>query len=225
VSNVFCHSSQPINTPPIKRSRSRDVDSGIGVISDDATMDDTPRPLKRRRDLHNTYHFSRPASPTKSESNVSISSHKSGRLSPVKQIQALEDFEHPVTFRDFDSLQVAGKRQHQDVTAIQGAIQTLADGVGIVEDNSTDAFKAGIAELPELDRKRLLYETARSTQRGTYGSTPVIEDIVSIVCAARELNAGAGGAEDEWNTDVQYPILKLALKTSRHSKALSIRSV
>jgi hypothetical protein len=200
------------------------MDSGIGVISDDAT-DDTPRPSKRRRDLHNTYHFSRPASPTKSESNVSVSSHQSGRLSPVKQIQALEDFEHPVTFRDFDSLQVAGKRQHPDVTAMQEAIQTLADGVGIVEDNSTDAFKAGIAELPELDRKRLLYASAQSIQRGTYGSTPVIEDIASIVCAAKQLNAGAGGAEDEWNTDVQHPILKLALRTSRHSKALAIRSV
>ncbi|EOA85580.1 uncharacterized protein SETTUDRAFT_72639, partial [Exserohilum turcica Et28A] len=61
--------------------------------------------------------------------------------------------------------------------------------------------------------------------RAGYGAKPTISKISSIVCAAQELNSGAGGAEDEWNTEVQYPLLKVALETSQHSKALSVHSV
>jgi hypothetical protein len=39
------------------------------------------------------------------------------------------------------------------------------------------------------------------------------------------LNTSAGGAENEWNSDVQKPLLKLALATSRHAKVLSLHSV
>ncbi|XP_014550684.1 hypothetical protein COCVIDRAFT_42864 [Bipolaris victoriae FI3] len=62
-------------------------------------------------------------------------------------------------------------------------------------------------------------------RRAEYGATPAISKISSIVSAAWQLNSGTRGAEDEWNTEVQYQLLKIALETSRHSKALSIRSV
>jgi hypothetical protein len=103
------------------------------------------------------------------------------------------------------------------------AAQMLPDGFGILEYDDTDALNVSITGLPELDRTRLQYPMAKHSRRAHYGSTPAIGKVASIVDAARALNSGAGGAEDECNTDVQYPLLEVALETSRHSKALSIR--
>lgn len=201
------------------------MDSGIGTVSDDAASQQTPRPSKRRRDLDHTHQFSPPASPSRSESTASISSHRSGRLSPIKQIQALEELGRPVIFCDLDSLEAEGEQARPDVTAMHTAVQMLADGFEILEYGDADTFHASITELPAMDKKRLQYPMAKHSRRAQYGTTPAISKVASIVDAARVLNSGAGGAEDEWNTDVQYPLLKLALETSRHSKALSIRSV
>ncbi|RYN35571.1 hypothetical protein AA0117_g12369 [Alternaria alternata] len=147
---------------PTKRSRSADMDSGVGVVSDDQ---ETPRPAKRRRDFDGTFHFS-PTPSSRSESTASVTSHRSGRLSPVKQIGAPKDLERPIIFCDFNSLDADSERS--DVAAIRTAAQMLAEGVGTLD---------------------------------------------------------AGGAENEWNSDVQKPLLKLALATSRHAKVLSLHSV
>lgn len=202
-----------------------DIDSGIGLVPDDGAAQATPRPPKRRRNLNDTTHFSRPPSPTKSESAASLSSHKSGRFSPVKQIQALEEVERPVIFCDFDSLEADGEEEHHDVTVMHTAVQTLADGLGILEYESAETFATSIAGLPKLDRERLQYLTAKHPRRLQYGSMPPVSKVSEIVRTAWTLNAGAGGAEDEWNTDVQHPLLKLALETCRHCDTLSLRSV
>ena len=188
-------------------------------MSDDQ---ETPRPTKRRRDFGDTFHFS-PTPSSRSESTASVTSHKSGRLSPVKQIHALKQLERPVIFCDFNS--VDADSQRSDVAVMRKAVQTLAEGIGILNYDNEDVFNASIAELDDLDRTRLQRPWAKDAHRAYYGSTPVIRKIINIVDDAIALNTGAGGAEDEWNSDVQKPLLKLALATSRHSDVLSLRSV
>ncbi|KAF2625644.1 hypothetical protein BU25DRAFT_396335 [Macroventuria anomochaeta] len=209
-------SSAPRST---KRPRSADMDSGVGVVSDDQ---ETPRPAKRRRDFDDTFHFS-PTRSSRSESTASVTSHKSGRFSPVKQIHALKDLEQPVIFCDFNS--VDADSEWPDVAAMRTAAQMIAEGVGILEYDNADVFNASIAELPHLDRMRLQRPCAKDASKALYGSTPAIRSIANIVNDAIALNTGAGGAEDEWNSDVQKPLLKLALATSRHANVLSLHSV
>lgn len=195
------------------------MDSGVGVASDDQ---ETPRPAKRLREINDPYRFS-PTSSTRSDSTASATSHKSGRLSPTKQIHALRDLERPVIFCDFDSAETDSGRS--DVAAMRTAVQMLADGVGILDYDNADEFGASLARLLELDRARLLRPWARDASRALYGATPAVHRIANIVDDAIVLNTGAGGAEDEWNSDVQKPLLKLALATSRHRNVLSLHSV
>ena len=198
------------------------MDSGVGVVSDDQ---ETPRAPKRRRDEldNSTFHFS-PTPSCRSDSGASsVASHKSGRLSPVKQIHALNDLERPVIFCDFNSAQSDSERP--DVAAMRAAVQLLADGIGILDYNNADVFNASVAELPPLDRLRLQHPCAKDATKELFGTTPAIHDITSIVDGAVALNTGAGGAEDEWNSDVQKPLLKLALATSRHANVISLQSV
>jgi hypothetical protein len=195
------------------------MDSGIGVMSDEQ---ETPRPAKRRRDFDGTFHFS-PTPSSRSESTASVTSHKSGRISPVKQIEALKDLERPVIFCDFNSIDADSERS--DVAAMRTAAQLLAEGVGILEYTDADIFNASISRLPDLDRMRLQRPWAKDACKALYGSTPAILNIANIVDDACALNTSGGGAEDEWNSDVQKPLLKLALATSRHANVLSLHSV
>jgi hypothetical protein len=208
-----------IAPPPTKRPHSADIYSGVGIVGDNQ---ETPRPTKRRRDFDSTFHFS-PTPSSRSESAASVTSHKSRRLSPVKQIEALKDLERPVIFCDFDSVDADSERS--DVAAMRTAAQMLAEGVGILDYADADIFNASISRLPDLDRMRLQRPWAKDNSMALYGSTPVIHDIANIVHDACALNTSAGGAEDEWCSDVQKPLLKLALATSRHAKVLSLHSV
>jgi hypothetical protein len=87
-------------------------------------VDQTPRPLKRLRDLDSVPQF--PPSPTKSGSSVAVSeaseteSHQSGRLSPVKRLQLLEDLDkYPVVFCNFNDEE---GEELEDVTTMRTAI-------------------------------------------------------------------------------------------------------
>jgi hypothetical protein len=195
------------------------MDSGVGVASDEQ---ETPRPAKRRRDLDDAFSFS-PTSSSKSDTTASVTSHKSGRLSPIKQIRALKHLDRPVIFCDFNSADADSDRS--DIASMRTAAQTLAEGVGILGYDNADEFEASIGGLSHLDRSRLLRPWAKDARRTLYGATPAIRKIVGIVDDACALNTGAGGAEDEWNSDVQKPLLKLALATSRHTNVLSLHSV
>ena len=158
------------------------MDSGVGVASDDQ---ETPRPAKRLREINDPYHFS-PTSSSRSDSTASATSHKSGRLSPTKQIHALRDLERPVIFCDFDSVEADSGRS--DVAAMRTAVQILADGVGVVEYNNADEFEASLVRLSELDRARLLRPWARDASGSLYGVTPAIHKIANIVEDAIVLN-------------------------------------
>lgn len=229
---TFCPSSPSIppiaphaaddkeNPRPAKKRRIMQVDS-----------DQTPRPSKRLRDLDSVPQF--PPSPTKSASSAAASSaaaseasevesHQSGRLSPVKQLQLLEDFEEqPVVFCNFDDDEEG--EEPEDVTAMRRAAQQFADGIGIL---GYDDINAIVSALPLIDRMRFQYSWANDLEhRCLLGSMPPTAQIRDIVETARKYDHGSGVSEDEWNSEVQHPLLKLARNTSKHRQTLDIHNV
>lgn len=189
----------------------------------------TPRPAKRQRNLDNAYQF--PSLPsTKSVSSESVSedfegeSHKSGRLSPVKQIQLLEDFQdYPVVFCNFDGDTDTNEAEVEDVTSMRTAVQRFADGIGVL---AYDNLHMVISGLPQMDRIRFQYSWANDVQqRSTFGSMPSTTQVLELVEKARGYDRGSGVSEDEWNSEVQHPLLKLALASCKHRKNLDICNV
>ncbi|KAH7020659.1 hypothetical protein B0J12DRAFT_393722 [Macrophomina phaseolina] len=189
-------------------------------------LDQTPRPSKRLRDIDDVPQF--PPSPTKSGSSAAASeiseveSHQSGRLSPVKQLQLLEDFEdQPVVFCNFDD-EDAGD-EPEDVTAMRMAIQQFADGIGILGYDDVDTV---LSALSPIDRMRFEYPWANNAeQRNALGSMPSTAQVMEIVETARKYDRGSGVSEDEWNSEVQHPLLKLARNTSKQRRTLDIHNV
>jgi hypothetical protein len=140
----------------------------------------------------------------------------------VKQIQLLEDFEeHPVVFCNFDD-DLDGA-EPEDVTLMRRAIQRFADGIGILGYDSMDEV---VSALPPMERMRFQYSWASDLeQRRNIGSMPSTAQVLGIVETAREHDRGSGVSEDEWNSEVQHPLLKLACSTCKHSKTLVIFNV
>ncbi|PSN58847.1 hypothetical protein BS50DRAFT_595117 [Corynespora cassiicola Philippines] len=189
-------------------------------------FDQTPRPSKRTRELDSVPHL--PPSPTKSSSSAAISeaseveSHQSGRLSPVKQLQLLEDLEdQPVVFCNFDDGEEG--EEPEDVTTMRSATQRFADGIGIL---GYDDVAAIVSSLPPMDKIRFRYSWANDVERrSALGSMPSIAQLLDIVETARKYDHGSGVSEDEWNSEVQHSLLKLARSTSKHRQTLDIHNV
>lgn len=124
--------------------------------------EDETRALKRRSDFDDAPVLSAPTSPAKSDSittsSSGLESHRSGRLSPVKQLQVLEDFdERSVMFYNFDDNK---GEEAEDVATMRTAIRRFADGIGILRySNEGGGWVAARMEshdrLPQLDKTRL----------------------------------------------------------------------
>ena len=192
--------------------------------------DVTPRPLKRRRDVEIAVNRSAPASPARSDSittsSSALESHHSGRLSPVKLLLVLEDDnEQPVVFCNFDD-DVEGE-EPEDVTTMRTAIQSFADGIGILGyDDGSAILTERRDRLTPSDKTRLQYPWANDPQRRKgYGSMPSMNEVEDIVNTARKKDRGGGASEDDWNTEVHLQLLKLARKTSRRKDTLDIHNV
>jgi len=140
----------------------------------------------------------------------------------VKQIQLLEDFEeHPVVFCNFDD--DTDEAEPEDVTSMRRAVQRFADGIGILGYHNMDAV---VSSLPRMDRMRFQYSWANDPeQRCIFGSMPSTAQVQSIVEMARGYDRGSGVSEDEWNSEVQHPLLKLACSSCKYSKNLVIFNV
>ena len=98
----------------------------------------TPRPAKKRNiGMMEGRFIAPPTVPlqsfdTQSESssaNSELESHKSGRMSPSKQMTQLEDLEHPIKVLDFGSDEASVL---ENVEKLRAEAQLLADGVGIL---------------------------------------------------------------------------------------------
>ncbi|KAL9082445.1 MAG: hypothetical protein Q9165_008891 [Trypethelium subeluteriae] len=115
-------------------------------------LDQTPYPSKRIRDLNGVCGF--PPSPTRSALSAIASEaskaelHQSGRFSPVKQLQLLEDFEeNPVVFCNFDDEE--DREEPEDVTTMRKTTQQFADGIGIL---GYPDINTVISALPPIDK-------------------------------------------------------------------------
>lgn len=198
-------------------------------MDDDLDSEKTPRPPKRQRDTSGlplgTPRFFPSPSPTKSNttpSEPSVGSHQSGRLSPSKQLQALEDEDQPVFFCNFGDIEE--HEEFVDVEKMRDAIQRFADGVGILGYEDLHAVTALLSSKEDL--KRFGYSWANDyTRRLTYGAMPSIACLEDIVRAGWNNDRGTGTSEDDWNTDVQHPLIKLALETCKHKATLNIYGV
>jgi len=84
-------------------------------MSDD---EETPRPTKRYRNFDGDFHFS-PTLSYRSDSIASVTSHKSGRFSPVKQVEAQKDLERLVIVCHLESADADSEQL--DVAAMQTA--------------------------------------------------------------------------------------------------------
>lgn len=98
---------------------------------DDAEV--TPRPAKKRYSK-----VAAPIAPPKvfdahssqgSVDSSELESHKSGRMSPTKQLAQMEDLDHPIRILDFGDSEV---EMPQDVETLIADVQLLADGIGIL---------------------------------------------------------------------------------------------
>lgn len=95
--------------------------------------DITPRPTKKR---HREVAASPVAPPENfdaysqsSAASSELESHKSGRLSPTKQLSQLEDLDHPIRILDFEDNEV---EMQQDVGILIADVELLADGIGVL---------------------------------------------------------------------------------------------
>ncbi|KAF1993743.1 hypothetical protein P154DRAFT_557593 [Amniculicola lignicola CBS 123094] len=216
----------------------QELPSSLPIVHRTTDDEENPRSAKKRRkmecdleqtlrDLNSASHFA-PPSPTKSASSTAASetseaeSHQSGRLSPVKQLQMMEDFEEqPVVFCNFDDDEDV--QEPLDVMAMRRAIQRFADGVGILGYGDCNAF---IHNLPPVDKMRFQYPWANDPEhRCVFGSMPSTAQVLDIVATARKYDHGSGVSEEEWNSEVQHPLLKLARSTSKHRQTLEIHNV
>ncbi|KAH8707026.1 hypothetical protein GQ44DRAFT_777593 [Phaeosphaeriaceae sp. PMI808] len=202
---------------------------------DGLDSEETPRPPKRQRDTEGVSQLSQFSAgiplffpsplPTKSNttpSETSIESHQSGRLSPSKQLQALEDEDKPVFFCNFGDTE-----EHEEgpgLATMRDAIQGLADGVGVLGYEDICTVKDSLSLMS--DRKRFGYSWANDcTRRLAYGAMPSIATLEKIVNTGQNNDRGTGTSEDDWNTDVQHPLIKLALETCKHKAKLNVYGV
>jgi hypothetical protein len=106
---------------------------------------------------------------------------------------------------------------------MRSAIQQYADGVGIL---GYDDVNAVTSELMQADKMRFKYPWANDLgQRCVLGSMPLMGQVQTIVETARQYDRGAGVSEDEWNSEVQNELLKLARSTSKNRRTLDIHNV
>lgn len=113
-------------SPPSAQKRKRQLPATMAEIFGDPEV--TPRPNKKRN-LHGELVLSATPSSEPSSVGSELESHKSGRMSPSKQMAVLEDLMHPALFYDFGTIEAIIPA---DVEEIRAHIQSLADGVGIL---------------------------------------------------------------------------------------------
>ena len=179
---------------------------------------ETPRPAKRLRD---------PDGAPIDTSNSDVSSHCSGRRSPIKQLRFLESrAKRPIVYCNFDD-DMEGP-EPDDVTIMRTSIQQFADGIGVLgyDKHGMTALKRDSSGLSSLDKLRFQHPCANDPpKRLAFGSLPRIQEVMDIVSTAREKDRCSGDCEDEWNAEVHVELLKLAIKTSDCGKFLSRHNV
>ena len=188
-------------------------------------MDETPRPNKRLRDTIDNPILSGPNSEVDTVSE--IGSHRSGRSSPIKQLEALRDADEPTIFCAFDDPRYP---EPQRIAILRDDLENIGRGIGIMHFAYQGADAKQFLENSDSERvfsRRDGIEFRRSSvwdEQGKIrlGVTPSLSAVAVLVRSAQELS---DQDEDTWNHDVQRRMIDLALASSTHSEKLEVHSV
>ncbi|KAL8753879.1 MAG: hypothetical protein Q9199_004730 [Rusavskia elegans] len=171
----------------------------------------TPRPNKRRlvhSDVDPPEQFlSTPSS--RSDASSELESHQSGRLSPTKQLAALEDREDPIVYHDFATTKAKVpddveklRMDHLELAALTGAHGGL---------DVRERSRFGYSWVNDLD-KRL--KTGRMVS---------LSEVQRLTAAAITCEEGRSH-EGTWNEEVHRVAIRAALTSSTHAKYLDLAS-
>ncbi|KAL8724616.1 MAG: hypothetical protein Q9166_007848 [cf. Caloplaca sp. 2 TL-2023] len=184
----------------------------------------SPRPTKRRHiqdDVDPPQRFSPRA---QSDMSSEVESHRSGRISPTKQLAYLEDREDPVIYCDFGSTRA---EMQEDVQNLHADVQSLSDGVGILgyeADELASLTAAGGALETNRERDRFRYPWANDLgKRRKTGNMVPLADIQSLITAAITCEYNRSH-ENTWNEEVHLAVLMRALASSPHAACLDVTS-
>ena len=90
-------------------------------------MDETPRPSKRLRDTIDNAILSGPNSEADTVSEIGL--YRSGRSSPIKQLEALRDADEPTIFCAFDDPRFP---EPQRIATLRDDLENISRGIGIM---------------------------------------------------------------------------------------------
>ena len=200
--------------------------------------DQTPRPppkqLKGKRgkpastpmavpDLPRPNRPSSESSAGGTEDNSATESHQSGRVSPTKQMMALQDAEEPTLFLDFGW---PDDRMAEDAEALRTAIQPLADHRGILGHPSQELARLAGPDSPlhPTERARFAYPEAHRPTYSELGTVVPLERVQKLVHTAMRCEAD-GSQENVWNQKIHWVLITLALEYSLHERTLDIISL
>ncbi|KAL8960883.1 MAG: hypothetical protein Q9193_002485 [Seirophora villosa] len=214
--------------PKLTAKRRRRLSAAMEGTSGDAEV--TPRPNKRRV-VHDNAGVSPPeqfpSTPSvRSEASSGLESHQSGRLSPTKQLAALEDREDPIVYYDFATTKA---KVPDDVQRLRMDIQSLSDGVGIlgytVGRLKTQANLEGPnGGLVFGERIRFGYPWVNNLEkRRRTGGMVALSEIQRLTAAAITCEEDRSH-EGTWNEKVHWIVIQAALASSAHAEYLNTAS-
>ncbi|SLM39299.1 hypothetical protein LPUS_09819 [Lasallia pustulata] len=193
----------------------------------------TPRPSKKRNIgmVEGEFVVSSVALPEvfdaqsqSSPANSELESHKSGRMSPSKQMAQLEDPEHPIKVLDFGSAEASIL---ENVEKMRAEAQLLADGVGILgyNDGELATLRSSRSRLDPRDRTRFNYTWANDfSKRRETGIMPDLTPVLNLVSAAIQCQSDREH-ENSWNEDIHKALINMAVGTSRYAQRLAVKSL
>ncbi|KAI4175729.1 MAG: hypothetical protein LQ348_006105 [Seirophora lacunosa] len=166
----------------------------------------TPRPNKGRV-VHENAGVSPPEQfpPTpsvRSEASSGLESHQSGRLSPTKQLAALEDREDPIVYYDFATTKAKVPDDDRELTSLTGPDGGLEVG---------ERVRFGYAWVNNLEKRRRT------------GGMVALSEIQRLTAAAITCEEDRSH-ESTWNEKVHWIMIQAALASSAHAEYLNTAS-
>lgn len=149
-----------------------------------------------------------------------VTSHNSGRMSPTKQLMALEDLDNPILARPFD----ADHKMPVEARRIRDGLRPLCDGVGILGCTAEDLEAHRMLLNNDDDRARFSYPwTTDYASRPNLGRDLPLRHVQAIVREAIQCDTSSAH-EEAWNENVHSVILKQTIHHSIHDAALEVPS-
>ncbi|KAL8900516.1 MAG: hypothetical protein Q9207_005652 [Kuettlingeria erythrocarpa] len=166
----------------------------------------TPRATKRRLvyddvcvDPPEQFPF---APSLRSDTSSELESHQSGRLSPTKQLAALEDREDPIVYCDFETTKARVPDDDHELAGLTGTNGGLHIG----------------------ERRRFSYPWVNDLEKRRRTGRMVSLSEVQRITAAATTCEERRSHEATWNEKVHGVAIRVALESSTHSEYLDVAS-